>query len=104
MARQIRVYRVSRRGAVLFKSDFAFVGQDLFTKAAKGDIAALHNMDRQIFRLIGKATTLAACVSTVVTPLSVTCFDRNRTCSMAYRVRQGRDFVVPPTGMNYTES
>lgn len=58
-------------------------GQDLFTKAAKGDPAALQNMDRQIFRLIGKATTLAA---------------------MAYRIRQGRDFVVPPTGMSYTES
>jgi citrate synthase len=40
-------------------------------------------MDKQIYRLIGKATTLAA---------------------MAYRVRQGREFVVPPTGMGYTES
>ncbi|OAX37292.1 hypothetical protein K503DRAFT_771644 [Rhizopogon vinicolor AM-OR11-026] len=58
-------------------------GQDLFTKAAKGDAVALQNMDRQIFRMIGKATTLAA---------------------MAYRIRQGRDFVVPPTGMSYTES
>lgn len=55
----------------------------MYTNGAKGDPAALQNMDKQIYRLIGKATTLAA---------------------MAYRVRQGRDFVVPPTGMNYTES
>lgn len=68
---------------LLFASKFVFLGQDLFTKAAKGDAAALQNMDRQIFRLIGKATTLAA---------------------MAYRIRQGRDFVVPPTGMSYAES
>lgn len=40
-------------------------------------------MDKQIYRLIGKATTLAA---------------------MAYRVRQGRAFTAPPTGMSYTES
>ncbi|KAL4064404.1 citrate synthase-like protein [Scleroderma citrinum] len=58
-------------------------GQTLYTKCAKGDPEALRNMDKQIFRLIGKATTLAA---------------------MAYRVRQGREFVVPPTGMSYTES
>lgn len=58
-------------------------GQTLYTKCAKGDSEAFQNMDKQIFRLIGKATTLAA---------------------MAYRVRQGREFVVPPTGMSYTES
>jgi citrate synthase len=40
-------------------------------------------MDKQIFRIIGKSATLAA---------------------MAYRVRQGRPFVLPPTGMSYTES
>ena len=40
-------------------------------------------MDKQIYRLIGKAITLAA---------------------MAYRVRQGRAFVTPPTGMSYTGS
>ncbi|CCO29591.1 citrate synthase [Rhizoctonia solani AG-1 IB] len=40
-------------------------------------------MDKQIYRLIGKATTLA---------------------SMAYRVRQGREFIVPPVGMSYTGS
>jgi hypothetical protein len=25
-------------------------------------------------------------------------------CSMAYRIRQGRDFVTPPTGLSYTGS
>ncbi|KAF7316775.1 Citrate synthase [Mycena chlorophos] len=55
-------------------------GQTLFTK---GDAPSLAIMDKQIYRLIGKATTLAA---------------------MAYRVRQGREFVTPPTGMSYTAS
>ncbi|KAI6116987.1 citrate synthase-like protein [Pisolithus croceorrhizus] len=58
-------------------------GQTLFTKCAKGDAEALRNMDKQIYRLIGKATTPAA---------------------MAYRARQGRELVVPPTGISYTES
>lgn len=49
----------------------------------KGDAASLAVMDKQIYRLIGKATTLAA---------------------MAYRVRQGREFVTPPTGLSYTGS
>ncbi|KAF9048618.1 peroxysomal citrate synthase [Panaeolus papilionaceus] len=55
-------------------------GQKLYTA---GDKASLAIMDKQIYRLIGKATTLAA---------------------MAYRVRQGRDFVTPPTGLSYTGS
>ncbi|KAF8339559.1 peroxysomal citrate synthase [Cantharellus anzutake] len=55
-------------------------GQALFTKT---DQASLANMDKQIYRLIGKAITLAA---------------------MAYRVRQGRSFVTPPTGLSYTGS
>ncbi|KAG8970535.1 hypothetical protein FRC03_006664 [Tulasnella sp. 419] len=55
-------------------------GQNLFTKS---DPASLANMDKQIYRLIGKATTFAA---------------------MAYRVRQGRSFVTPPTGLGYTAS
>jgi len=55
-------------------------GQNLYTK---GDAASLAIMDKQIFRLIGKATTFAA---------------------MAYRVRQGRGFITPPTGMSYTGS
>ncbi|KAG2125404.1 citrate synthase-like protein [Suillus clintonianus] len=90
-----RAFRYDAHPMSMLTSAFAYLGsyygeanpslqgQDLFTKAAKGDAAALQNMDRQIFRLIGKATTLAA---------------------MAYRIRQGRDFVVPPTGMSYTES
>ncbi|PCH42189.1 peroxysomal citrate synthase [Wolfiporia cocos MD-104 SS10] len=55
-------------------------GQRLYTK---GDKESLATMDRQIYRLIGKATSLAA---------------------MAYRVRQGRDFVTPPVGLSYTGS
>ncbi|KAK0204832.1 peroxysomal citrate synthase [Desarmillaria ectypa] len=55
-------------------------GQNLFTRGSKESLAV---MDKQIYRLIGKATTLAA---------------------MAYRVRQGREFVMPPTGLSYTGS
>ncbi|ESK94718.1 peroxysomal citrate synthase [Moniliophthora roreri MCA 2997] len=55
-------------------------GQTLFTKGTEESLAV---MDKQIYRLIGKATTLAA---------------------MAYRVRQGRDFVTPPHGLSYTGS
>ncbi|KAK0193826.1 peroxysomal citrate synthase [Armillaria mellea] len=55
-------------------------GQNLFTRGSKESLAV---MDKQIYRLIGKATTLAA---------------------MAYRVRQGREFVSPPTGLSYTGS
>ncbi|CAG7849197.1 Citrate synthase, peroxisomal; Flags: Precursor [Serendipita indica DSM 11827] len=53
-------------------------GQNLFTKK---DLASVQNMDKQIYRLIGKAPTLAA---------------------MAYRVRQGRHFITPPPGLSYT--
>lgn len=60
--------------------DGVALGQTLFTK---GSPESLANMDKQIFRLIGKATTMAA---------------------MAYRVRQGRAFVTPPTGLSYTGS
>ncbi|KDQ19354.1 hypothetical protein BOTBODRAFT_62767 [Botryobasidium botryosum FD-172 SS1] len=55
-------------------------GQNLYTK---GDTESLAIMDKQIFRLIGKATTFAA---------------------MAYRVRQGRGFITPPNGLSYTGS
>ncbi|PBL03575.1 peroxysomal citrate synthase [Armillaria gallica] len=55
-------------------------GNNLFTRGSKESLAV---MDKQIYRLIGKATTLAA---------------------MAYRVRQGREFVTPPTGLSYTGS
>jgi len=57
-------------------------GQTLFTKA-KDSFPHLQNLDKQIFRLIGKAPTLAA---------------------MAYRVRQGRHFVAAPPGLSYTGS
>lgn len=36
-----------------------YLGQTLFTK---GDTVSLANMDKQIYRLLGKATTLAAYV------------------------------------------
>ncbi|KAL1663796.1 citrate synthase-like protein [Schizophyllum commune] len=67
-------------GSYYSEANPSLQGQKLFTK---GDAASLANMDKQIYRLIGKATTLAA---------------------MAYRVRQGRNFVTPPTGLSYTGS
>jgi len=70
-------------GSYYSEANPSLQGQNLYTNCAKGDPAALQNMDKQIYRLIGKAITLAA---------------------MAYRVRQGREFVVPPTGMSYAES
>lgn len=52
-----------------------YKGQTLFTK---GDKASLANMDKQIYRLIGKATTLAASVSLVCCPiLSLTILYQN---------------------------
>ncbi|KAI0635971.1 peroxysomal citrate synthase [Trametes polyzona] len=67
-------------GSYYSEANPSLQGQRLYTK---GDKASLETMDRQIYRLIGKATTLAA---------------------MAYRVRQGRNFVTPPTGLSYTGS
>jgi len=67
-------------GSYYSEANPSLQGQTLFTK---GDTASLAAMDKQIYRLIGKATTLAA---------------------MAYRVRQGRDFVTPPNGLSYTGS
>lgn len=67
-------------GSYYSEANPSLQGQRLYTR---GDKASLETMDRQIYRLIGKATTLAA---------------------MAYRVRQGRDFVTPPTGLSYTAS
>ncbi|CAE6530574.1 unnamed protein product [Rhizoctonia solani] len=67
-------------GSYYAEANPSLQGQTLYTK---GDKASLAIMDKQIYRLIGKATTLAA---------------------MAYRVRQGREFVVPPVGMSYTGS
>ncbi|CAK5269369.1 unnamed protein product [Mycena citricolor] len=67
-------------GSYYSEANPSLQGQTLFTK---GDKASLAILDKQIYRLIGKATTLAA---------------------MAYRVRQGREFVTPPTGLSYTGS
>ncbi|KAI0027877.1 peroxysomal citrate synthase [Vararia minispora EC-137] len=65
-------------GSYYSEANPSLQGQTLYTRSTK---AALENMDKQIYRIIGKATTLAA---------------------MAYRVRQGRDFVIPPPGLSYT--
>ncbi|KAI0671784.1 peroxysomal citrate synthase [Trametes maxima] len=70
----------SMLGSYYSEANPSLQGQRLYTQ---GDAASLATMDRQIYRLIGKATTLAA---------------------MAYRVRQGRDFITPPTGLSYTGS
>ncbi|TEB27008.1 peroxysomal citrate synthase [Coprinellus micaceus] len=67
-------------GSYYAEANPSLQGQTLFTK---GSPESLANMDKQILRLIGKATTMAA---------------------MAYRVRQGRAFVTPPTGLSYTGS
>lgn len=67
-------------GSYYAEANPSLQGQKLYTK---GDPASLAIMDKQIYRLIGKATTLAA---------------------MAYRVRQGRDFVSPPPNQSYTGS
>lgn len=70
----------SALGSFYEEANPSLQGQALFTKT---DSASLANMDKQIYRLIGKAITLAA---------------------MAYRVRQGRSFVTPPSGFSYTGS
>lgn len=70
----------SMLGSYYSEANPSLQGQRLYTD---GDQASLATMDRQIYRLIGKATALAA---------------------MAYRVRQGRDFVTPPVGLSYTGS
>ncbi|KAJ7067036.1 peroxysomal citrate synthase [Mycena amicta] len=87
-----RSFRYDAHPMAILTSAFAYLGsyyqeanpslqgQTLYTK---GDNKSLAILDKQIYRLIGKATTLAA---------------------MAYRVRQGREFVTPPTGLSYTGS
>ncbi|KAL7279227.1 hypothetical protein ACG7TL_007067 [Trametes sanguinea] len=77
---EVMRHSVMHSDAEGFFRSFRSASQRLYTK---GDKASLETMDRQIYRLIGKATTLAA---------------------MAYRVRQGRNFVTPPTGLSYTGS
>ncbi|KAK7690677.1 hypothetical protein QCA50_005776 [Cerrena zonata] len=70
----------SMLGSYYSEANPSLQGQRLYTQ---GDKVSLATMDRQIYRIIGKATTLAA---------------------MAYRIRQGRDFVTPPVGLSYTGS
>lgn len=67
-------------GSYYAEANPSLQGQRLYTR---GDKVSIETMDRQIYRLIGKATTLAA---------------------MAYRVRQGRNFVTAPAGLSYTGS
>lgn len=67
-------------GSYYAEANPSLQGQRLYTA---GTADSLATMDKQIYRLIGKATTLAA---------------------MAYRVRQGRNFVTPPHGLSYTGS
>ncbi|KAL5526755.1 hypothetical protein ACEPAF_8480 [Sanghuangporus sanghuang] len=67
-------------GSMYSEANPSLQGQSLYTKC---DAESLANLDKQIYRLIGKATTLAA---------------------MAYRIRQGRKFVTPPAGLSYTAS
>ncbi|KAG6910865.1 hypothetical protein DXG01_007182 [Tephrocybe rancida] len=96
-----RSFRYDAHPMAILTSAFAYLGsyyregnpslqgQNIFTR---GDTASLELMDKQIYRLIGKATTLAAKANLLT------------ASRMAYRVRQGRDFVTPPTGLSYTGS
>ncbi|KAJ6609233.1 peroxysomal citrate synthase [Mycena sp. CBHHK59/15] len=85
-----RSFRYDAHPMAILTSALAYLGSyyseanpSLQEPLHQGDEASLAVMDKQIYRLIGKATTLAA---------------------MAYRVRQGREFVTPPTGLSYTGS
>ncbi|GAA5998023.1 uncharacterized protein JCM10292_002269 [Rhodotorula paludigena] len=69
-------------GAYAPEANPSLVGQNIYTNARTSE-ASLQLMDKQIFRLLGKAITVAA---------------------MAYRMRMGRQFVKPPAGLSYTES
>ncbi|GAA6047720.1 hypothetical protein JCM3770_001744 [Rhodotorula araucariae] len=67
-------------GAYAPEANPSLAGQKIYTMDTA---ASLQLMDKQIFRLIGKSITLAA---------------------MAYRMRQGRQFVAPPADLGYAES
>src|SRR5215471_8753628 len=100
--RRIHPFRVSRILISTFVAQpegLLHLGQNLYTR---GDEASLKNMDKQIYRLIGKATTLAASVSRSLQ--AVHFLRKSSTYRMAYRIRQGREFVTPPTGLSYTGS
>ena len=68
-------------GAFAPEANPSLQGQKLFTAAAKGDLASLRVLDKQILRILGKAPTLAAA---------------------AYRMRQGRPFNRPAQNLSYT--
>jgi citrate synthase len=68
-------------GAFAPEANPSLQGQKLFSNAATGDIEALKVLDKQILRIIGKAPTLAAA---------------------SYRMRQGRPFNRPVSGLSYT--
>lgn len=88
MTQLIRAHRYDSHPMLILSSGFASLGafapeanpslqgQKLYTR---GD-ASLAIMDKQIYRIMGKAITLAA---------------------MSYRVRQGRPFNRPPVGLSY---
>lgn len=67
-------------GAFAPEANPALAGQKLYSS---GTTEALAVMDKQIFRILGKAITVGA---------------------MAYRIRQGRAFNAPPSGLSYTET
>ena len=60
---KVRVPPISPLATVRSELTLSTLGQKLFTQ---GDKSSLANIDRQIFRIIGKATTLAAYVSYAV--------------------------------------
>ena len=71
----------STLGSFAPEANPALQGQKLYTNAASGDKKALAVLDKQIFRILGKAPTLAAA---------------------SYRMRQGRPFNRPAQGLSYT--
>ncbi|SCZ91885.1 BZ3500_MvSof-1268-A1-R1_Chr5-3g08198 [Microbotryum saponariae] len=76
----ILISGIASLGAFAPEANPSLAGQKLYTS---GTMSSLRTMDKQIFRLLGKAPTLAA---------------------MAYRMRQGRPFNQPPAGLGYTET
>jgi citrate synthase len=72
----------SALGTLTPEANPALAGQSLYTDGAKGNLNSLMVMDKQIFRLLGKAISLAA---------------------SSYRVRQGRPFNRPRPDLGYAE-
>ncbi|RYP54471.1 hypothetical protein DL768_000777 [Monosporascus sp. mg162] len=71
----------STMGAFAPEANPSLRGQKLYSNAASGNRESLEVLDKQIFRIIGKAPTLAAA---------------------SYRMRQGRPFNRPAQGLSYT--